>query len=386
MQATADVPSDLISLIYATSTDASKWPDVCAALNRHAGAGILMFGHNLGANEGLGMIGGGFDPVELDRYQAYFADKNPWMHMDAVMPVGVVGVSDAALSKRELFRTEFYNDWLRHQDNVIGGPALICYRSGKRFVALAAACRARRYDETVPGVQRLLETLAPHITRAIEISTALHGAPGSASHLHDSPHGIIFVHRSGRIGFVNDTAEQLFSASNIARISPTRRLQASDEALQIYLDAGVSAMREADFNGLPTPLAVRTTPLPCVFHAHIFPAAAEPEFPGSVWSDPIAGAFVIAGARGLDLSSSFNELAMSFGATQAEARLAQALMGGSSLYEFADLHNLSRHTVRNQMRALLHKTGARNQMDFVNRMHAVSSPFRRGAHLPPNGG
>jgi len=39
MQATADVPSGLISLIYATSNDASKWPDVCAALNHHAGAG-----------------------------------------------------------------------------------------------------------------------------------------------------------------------------------------------------------------------------------------------------------------------------------------------------------------------------------------------------------
>ena len=377
MQQTVDVPSDLIGLIYATSTDASKWSDVCDALNRHAGAGILMFGHNLGANEGLGMIGGGFDPVELDRYRAHFADKNPWMHMDAVMPVGTVGVSDAALSQRELFRTEFYNDWLRHQDNVIGGPALMCHRSGEKFVAMAAACRARRYDETVLRMQRLLEALAPHITRAIEIAAALRGLPESLAHLHDSPHGIVFVHRSARIGFVNDAAEHLLSTSAMARISPTRRLQATDEALQVYFDASVSAMQAADFNGLPRPLAVPTTPLPCVFHAHIFPAVAEYGFPGSVWSDPIAGAFVIAGARGLDPSSSFTELAMSFGATQAEGRLAQALMEGVSLYEFADLHNLSRHTVRNQMRALLHKTGTRNQADFVNRMHAVSSPFRR---------
>ena len=65
----------------------------------------MMFGHNLSANESLGVIGGGFDPYELVRYHENYADQNPWMHMNAATPVGQVGISDQTLDQQELFKT-----------------------------------------------------------------------------------------------------------------------------------------------------------------------------------------------------------------------------------------------------------------------------------------
>lgn len=377
MQQRTEIPSELVSLIYAAATDNSLWQSVCDELYKHTNSPVKMFGHSVRTYESLGLIGAGWDPAELDRYHHHYGDLNPWMQMDVAMPVGMVGVSDQAVSREELFKTEFYNDWLRPQEDIVAGSAMICYRSNDKFVAMVGACRARDVDNALPEMTGLLETLSSHITQSITISSVLQGGnSGSMQHLQTSRYGIMLVHRSGRIGFVNATAERFLSASSVACITPTGKLRTKDEKLQDFFSRAVRAMQNADYNGLAKPFPI---PTPCrgrgVIHSHIFPERAQHDFPGSVWSDPVAGAFVIAGRLGLNPSQPYTDIVTGFGATPAEARIAQALMDGNSLYEFADANDLSRHTVRNQMRALLHKTGARNQADFINLMHSVSSPF-----------
>ena len=141
--------NDLMEAVYATVTDSTKWQDLCDELSTHLSSPIMFFGHNVGSDESLGIMGGGLDPHELKRYHQYFADKNAWMHMNVAMPVGMVGISDQALPQEELFKTEFYNDWLRHQENIIGGPAMICHRGPDSFAALALACTGRAWR--IPG-------------------------------------------------------------------------------------------------------------------------------------------------------------------------------------------------------------------------------------------
>jgi len=51
--------------------------------------------------------------------------------------------------------------------------------------------------------------------------------------------------------------------------------------------------------------------------------------------------------------------------TQAEARLANALMRGQDLNAFALEHDLSIHTVRNQLKSIFSKTGVSRQVDLV---------------------
>jgi len=378
MQDSSNVPSRLVSLIYAAATDNSMWQNVCDELNRYTGAPIKMFGHSVRTYDSLGLIGAGWDPAELDRYHHHFGDLNPWMQMDVAMPVGMVGVSDQALPRENLFKTEFYNDWLRPQEDIIAGSAMVCYRSNDKFIAMVGACRARDADAALPEIIGLLKTLSSHITQSITISTVLQNeSNGSMQHLEVCRHGVLLVHRSGKIGFVNSAAEYFLSASSLASITPRNRLRTKDESLQDFFNRAVGAMRRADFSGLPKPAAISIPHHgPGIIHCHIFPELVDLKFPESVWSDPVAGAFVIAGPTGFDPPPTWHDIARSFGATSAEARLAQGLMQGHSLYEIADANTLSRHTVRNQMRALLYKTETRRQRDFVLLMHSLSSPFR----------
>ncbi len=373
----SEIPQSILSLLYATTTDRSKWRMFCDELNAYTTVPIMMFGHNICTNESLGIIAGGLDPVELDRYHQHFADQNPWMHMNMVMPMGAVGVSDQALARDKLFKTEFYNDWLRPQEDIVGGPAMMCYRSDDSFVAMAAACPARKIDQALPDSHSLFEELAPHMERSIRLSTMLSDdGVVSFQHLEASRHGIILVRRSGRIGYVNPVAERIISQSGVVSLRLGDRLATQNENLRAFLDTGLAAMCKNRFDRVPEPLAVTIAPFGlCVFHTHVLPADAEHNFPCTAWTDPVAGSIVIAGQFGVDGARSHEQIAKAFDATPAEARLAQALVDGLSLYDYADTNNLSRHTVRNHMRVLLRKTDSRNQASFVRLMHQLASPF-----------
>ncbi|MNV18232.1 hypothetical protein D3C71_1090530 [compost metagenome] len=54
-----------------------------------------------------------------------------------------------------------------------------------------------------------------------------------------------------------------------------------------------------------------------------------------------------------------------YGLTPAEARLAQALVNGLSLQEYADQQSVSIHTVRSQFRTIATKADVGRQTDFV---------------------
>lgn len=368
---------DLLSSLYSAATRQGEWSTFCDRLSHVLNAPVLMFGHATNSNDSLGLTGGNIDPVHLRSYGDHYGSVNPWMAMNLRVKPGFVGVSDWALSRRELVKTEFYYDWLRHQDDAIAGPAMICHRSAHKFVSIAASAKARTVDTELPKMIEIMRALSPHMLRCVDISATLSNGNGPTSeHLNASRHAIVLIHRSGRAGFVNNAAAGLLERSNQIFIQPNGGLGSTDPAISHHIGKSAGAIRGASIQDLPPPLNVDTGHLAqCTLHAHIFPASGLQSFPENVWSDPVAGAMVIAGSGSLNGDGSVEAIARSFGATPAEARLAGALVRGQSLYEFADRMGLSRHTVRNQMRSLLSKTGSRDQIDFVRTVHLRLSPF-----------
>ena len=175
---------------------------------------------------------------------------------------------------------------------------------------------------------------------------------------------------------MNPAAENLLRDCSLLLIGHDGRLSATDRTLRGHIKRCVRAMREDRYEEPLTPVSLHTERFgTCVLHAHHFPEVRDHDFPEAVWSDPVVGGFVISGAFGLEKSMSHRSLAKCLGASTAEARLAQAVMEGLALYDYADENGLSRHTVRNQMRALLQKTGTRNQSDFVRHLFRLTSPF-----------
>lgn len=374
MNLQAEIPEQLLSLVYATPTDQTKWQSFCDELNFICEVPIMMFGHNLTKNSSLGLLGGGLDPEELGVYHEHFADKNPWMHMNAVMPTGMVGVSDQAMTRRDLFQTEFYNDWLRKQENIVAGPFMMCHRTHTTFVGLAAACLQRNVEITLPRAHALLNAIAPHLKRAISIASLIQTHSSPSFHVvQASRHAVFLLTRSGKVSCVNRVGERFLSSFSLMSLTQSNNIIAHHKDLAKFVDCLLSAVKAARYAALPDPIFLREEGQHgFAFHAHMLPDASQKEFPSANWSDPVVAAIVVAGEQAND---DVRKIAASFGATPAEQKLANAVAEGQRLNDYADSHGLSRHTARNQMRALLHKSNCENQTDFVRLLSSLASPF-----------
>lgn len=376
----ATLSNSLLSSLYGASTNNAEWERFCQRFFAQTDCPVTMFGHAMDTGKSLGIVGGGWDEAWLQSYYDYYGFLNPWMRLNLAMRPGMIGVSDLAMPRDELFKTEYYNDWLRPQDNIVAGAAVLTHRSERCFMALGAACRAQHADEDLSQLSGLLEALAPHIMRVVDMSSTLSsGDRVSATHLESSRCAVFLVHRSGRVGYRNAAATQILRKPGVLSIRHDERLSAADDHVRSHIGNCISAMNAQAFESLPEPLAIPLADDAVgMLHAHIFPDGGGQIFPESIWSDPVNGAFVVAGSTGLGEDFSVRQVVMALGCSPAEARLAEALVEGSTLSEYAGRTKLRRHTVRNQMQALLRKTSTHSQVEFLNLVARLTSPFADG--------
>jgi len=69
---------------------------------------------------------------------------------------------------------------------------------------------------------------------------------------------------------------------------------------------------------------------------------------------------------------SSHSLGSVLGLTRSEAEIAIGICRGSALDELASARRVSFHTVRNQLKSALSKTGSRSQADLVRRTLALT--------------
>lgn len=377
MQIQSADPEILLPHIYAAATDNDAWAEFCEALNHLLDVPVTLFSHNMMDNQCLGMLGAGWDPELIVQYEQYYGIINPWAAMNNSLPVGFTGVSDYALPREQLFKTEFYNDWLLPQENMVVGSAQVCYRDADRFLALGATCPARRHEVTLPAIVHAFQILGPHVRRAIELSAVFLNDNGDGCDSTGlSRHAIISIRQNGSVAGMNPAAENLLRQCNELSIGFDGKLFARCEDVAARITKAICDMQSKKFNTMVEPILLKTGKTGAMLmHAHIFPERDEIPYPSSVWCDPGAGCFVISSQQGLGEIDVRQILGVAFGATKAEARLGQALMDGVSIGEHAFSRKLSKNTVRNQMSALLTKTGCRSQADIVRKISGMISPF-----------
>lgn len=336
----------------------------------------MMFGHATDSYQSVGLIGGGWDPELLQTYDEYYGALNPWMDMNLRMPAGLVGTSDMAVPRDQLVRTEFYNDWLRHQNGAIAGPAMICHKSEQRFVALAASERGHVADEKMPHLVNCFKALSPHIMRAIEMSSVLHARSVGSVVLDTSHAGVMLIHRSGKVGYCNDAAVRYLKDNCVLHLRYDDRLTARNETIGKHLAGCHKSMVTQQFSSLPGSVTLdQFNDRPILLHAHIIPQIEQSRFPQTMWLDPIVGAFVITAPFGLNDAVPLQQILETFAATPAEVRLGVALIAGENLSGYADRREISRHTARNQLQSLLNKTATHSQAEFVGLVTSLLSPF-----------
>jgi DNA-binding CsgD family transcriptional regulator/PAS domain-containing protein len=306
------------------------------------------------------------DSKAVEEYQQYWCAHDPWRNaMSPDVGPGAVLIGDALLTRRQMTRTAFYNDFGRRYDTTqcLAG---ILEMSPQRIsnISFNRNDSARRFEADDAA---LLGALMPHLGRALEVHRRLCGAELMAAHaaavFERIPFGLILISAAGRILLANRAAEETLRAADglwvdrgelrAATASITGRLRA-------LLHAAVRVNQGEAVDGgctlaLPRgsgrrPLSILVAPLPAQRIALSGDGAAAAVFV----TDP-------------DRMCALDPRAISglFELTAADSELVRCLIAGLSIEQAAAHLGLRQQTLRTRLKTVFQKTNTNRQAELV---------------------
>jgi len=303
-------------------------------------------------------------PEHLVRaYREHFWKVDVWrMAAQRSVPVGRAATGRMLVPYPELLESEMYNDALRAYGlfDTCAGVIFARGKSGAGFSLLRA--RGRPFY----GKRELatMDALLPHLGRAFGLRLRferLRAEADAALVLLDRFAAGAIVLARGRIEHATPGAKRVLDAGK-SIYAACGRLHARAPAIDTQLDALTSATRQGSGDAhVPRVLdvpnehgapALRLTILASGGACALLSLADAPML---VVIDDLART----PAPGVDA------VGARFRLTPAEQRLAGHFLNGVTLREAAEREGVSLHTVRNQMKQILHKTECRRQVDLV---------------------
>jgi DNA-binding CsgD family transcriptional regulator len=275
-----------------------------------------------------------------------------------------------------LVQTEFYNDFLRHQDwfHSCGGIA----SRDKSAFSYVTSLRSKSSGAFTGNELALFQFLMPHLQSAVAIHGRIAGIEAdlrtATSALDHFSSGVLVMDCNFRVTFLNRSAEALLQSRDCLMLladglrascrQETERLRNQISAVANAANAAAQPAGQAIFVSRPSgrkPLEVLVAPLPeqSVLEKRRRAAAlflTDPEQQGEPDAKPLR-----------DL----------FGFTQAEVRVANALLQGKSVEEYADESAVSINTARTHVKRIYSKAGVKRQSELFRLLLSSFGPLHR---------
>jgi DNA-binding CsgD family transcriptional regulator/PAS domain-containing protein len=308
---------ETVECIYATVTAPALWSDALAMISNACGSDVaVLFQQGLSTPGATVIASSNISPEITSNYVSNYSAKSPFFSETAQLHVtdGVM-LSHEIVGDCDLMRTEFFNEFLKPQNLFYGAAGIVALDSPHSVTVLLTA-RSKRRKSFRPDERRTLRQLSRVVGRVIQLQSRLDAVSGALDCLSE---GV----------FLTDDRGVIIHANSIGRTMLAECRLVSEEAYRL------------------------STQGPYVSR---FPLHHSPGYAGAtqvVLVSPIVkdrGRFAL------------------FGWTPAETRVATLISEGLTVREVALQARLSEHTVRNQLKQAMHKSGSRRQADLVARM------------------
>ena len=355
----------LVGMSYEAALDERKWGSFLEAFaSAIGGSSVILRSNDMLAKAASFNASIGYDTDWQAAYCKHFVKVDYFNHaMDQYSP-GRIFSSDHHIDRTEFRQTEYFNDYLRPQDKVHAFGAFLL-REGSHTLVFATQ-RGKRAGAFGAEEFRLMSTLAPHVTRAVQVHSKLSSivvekewALGALDQLRMS---VILTNNSGTPMFVNHAAEQmLIQGDGINTHQDRLILSTPTETARLHKlidDAAKGApgtnqggdMRVALSNGEFLHCVVM--PIPLEFTAR--------------WNIGLAsGCVAVFLSKPGALQLPPQRLAEQYGLTPAEGRLAAKLTALRSVEQASDELCISVHTARSQLKSIFAKTGVQSQPELL---------------------
>jgi PAS domain-containing protein len=193
-------------------------------------------------------------------FEKLAASRMPAMKQVAFDHLGEVATMTMLAGEREPLNSDFYLKWVRPLGfrDVIG---VLVLKSGKR-VAWFSVARSDVQSRFTEADLRQMELLSPHICRALLISDALDLQSIVATRLAETVDhlstGILLTEESGRIAYMNGSAEAILKNGNALKSKDGRLVAVRPQAR----DALSRALEESSVGKAPSTSGQHAIPLP----------------------------------------------------------------------------------------------------------------------------
>jgi DNA-binding CsgD family transcriptional regulator len=355
----------LLHAIYRAATQPTLWSDVIEMLSSLLGGTVISLqAHSLQANASLGTVTSETDQSVQSNYEQYYAARNVWMPGLTDIQIGRTVHADEIFDRRDLVRTEFYNDFLRPR-GFIGASALILERSEDAVLVLSGTLTDKEMEHVPPVLRKIFDLVGPHISRSFELMRQMPALQLEAQNFHSSEAGkqsAFFLDKRGRVVHLTNAGTGLpFNGENFW-LDRHGCLKLFDPKADRSLKAALHQIANADFLHLKGGFAVRRTgktPLA----ASVVPLERRTikTMFDRVFEDVPIALLTLRDPRTPDRSEALRE----FRLTPAELALTLAIAQGMSLREYAESRTLSVQTVRTQLKTVFAKTDTNRQSQLV---------------------
>jgi DNA-binding CsgD family transcriptional regulator len=265
----------LVDTIYSAAIGAAGWPALLEQFQREFDhAYISLHGHDLTTRNNIGILGSGYSEPYLASFRQHYAQLNPWSARAASAPIGVALTSESLLPTEHLRRTEWYNDWVRPQEDIGTGVGITLMRDRRRIFRISCNIRLADRDRLQPRIVDTLNATAPHLRRAfaiyhnartrsesraealdmfagaaflVGVDRRIHFFNALARGMMSGPAGALAC-REGRLGFVDQRAQGWLE--RVLRQFASRQLSAAGRALSLHAANGDASHA---FRVLPAP-------------------------------------------------------------------------------------------------------------------------------------
>ena len=357
---------EILDALYGAVGNPERWSEVVRAAHDVFGGAVSLIWRPTVTADSQRLLATILDAAEAKRYEEHFGAVNPWaIALQGNRPA--LHVNDGNLLPEVVEKSEFYNDWLRHLEDLRYSFNLCVQGSSGDFFEFATV-RPRGMGPISQEEISVLNGLIPHFRRAMELSRRLEIAEttraASIAAARRTGAAVLLVDSNRRVVAMDSDVEIILGKGGLAIRNNQLRAPASmDEALGRAITTATGAGRlvagrTGTLLAVPrpdglAPLSVAVSPV----DERDRPLGVTGPLAMVLMTDPErAGGPSEEGLRAL------------FDLTSAEAKLVVALCAGETLASYAEATGTSLNTAKTHLKHVFDKTGETRQADLVRRV------------------
>lgn len=354
---------DLIGRIYETAIVTDGWLPLLDRFAAVFNSQAALFMQDLVQGEGGLAVISGIDPAFVRSYRDYYGYINPDLPRLAGLPAGTFVCHEIG-ENRALYRTEYYNDWMRPQ-KLVGGMGAILEKNCDVATKISLNCFEKNGLFTRKQEKFFIQ-LIPHLQRSIWMNREFLGVHIQRKTAFDALDalslGVLISNQFGQILFANRTGERLLRTGEglTTKLGQIHGLtsDASQELLTMIRSTARTGSGKGQVAGgtlnLPrrngSSLSVLVSPLPIEC---------------GLFSPAISAAVLFVSSADERTAVESQDIMHLFGLTPAESKLLSSLVQGAELKDYADKNKISMNTVKKHLQNIFLKTGKNRQSDLV---------------------